>query len=286
MRSFDRFHGAQRSRCTAHAGFTLVELLVVLTIIGGLVALLLPAVQAAREQSRQVQCRNNLRQIGVALHAHHAVHRKFPVGCLEKRTSAKPAGRQFAWSATLLPQLELATLWRRIDFAQPYDSPANASAATASAAVFLCPSVMRYAAGREDSLVSGTSGGAEYRAAAIDYGGNYGAAFVSPSANGVLLYDRAVSFKEIADGASHAVAIWEDVGRGWLMDGEWINGENIFDVTGQVNLEQDNEIWSDHPTGAMALRCDGSASLLAVSTDVSIVRSLATRAGDEALGAD
>ena len=75
----------------------------------------------------------------------------------------------------------------------------------------------------------------------------------------MFLYDRAVKISEITDGTSHTLALAEDTGRGWLMDGEWINGENIYDVSNLINTQQHNEIWSDHPGGAMALWCDGSA---------------------------
>src|SRR5688500_13580846 len=86
-------------------GFTLVELRVVTAIITTLVALLLPAVQSSREAARRSHCQINLRLIGVALHAYHAAHGSFPVGCIEKQTPKKPDAPQQAWSGTLLPQL-------------------------------------------------------------------------------------------------------------------------------------------------------------------------------------
>jgi prepilin-type N-terminal cleavage/methylation domain-containing protein len=266
------------------AGFSLVELLVVMAIVAMMTALLLPAVQAAREAARQAACRNNLRQIGVALLAYHDVHGALPVGCVDKRVARiNPAGKQLAWSAAALPQLEQPALWRRIDFGAAYDGPENAAAASTPVATYLCPSASHLAPGREGDVVADPDGGsAGYRAAAIDYGGNYGAAQVSPAANGVLLYDRAVNLRSVTDGTARTFAVLEDSGRGWLMDGEWINGENIFDVSLPVNLQMHNEIWSDHPGGAMALRCDGSAEMLSDSLDVAVLRAACTRAGDEA----
>jgi prepilin-type N-terminal cleavage/methylation domain-containing protein/prepilin-type processing-associated H-X9-DG protein len=260
---------------------TLIELLVVVAIIGVLVALVLPGVQAARETARRAQCQNHLRQIGVALHVYHDGRRELPVGCVDKRVpSSNPAGRQHAWSAALLPHLEESGLWRRINFGSAYDAAVNASAATVAVSIYICPSTVRTASGREGGLVGNplaASDAAAYRGAAIDYGGIYGAAQISPSANGVFLYDRPVQFSDVTDGTSHTLAVAEDSGRGWLMNGEWINGENIYDVGGPINKQQDNEIWSDHPGGAMVLWCDGGVELLSEATELSVVRAVCTR---------
>jgi prepilin-type N-terminal cleavage/methylation domain-containing protein/prepilin-type processing-associated H-X9-DG protein len=273
-----------RPRLGRPTAFTLVEILVVIAIIGMLVAILLPAVQAARESARRAACQNNLRQIGVALLSYHDVHKHFPIGCVEKRIpSTKPNGRQLAWSAALLPNLEEPSLWSQIDFESPYDSAANSTAAVTIVSVYLCPSTVRLASGREGAIVGNpaSTGSGEYRGAAIDYGGIYGAAQISPSPNGVFLYDREVKISEITDGTSHTLALAEDTGRGWLTDGEWINGENIYDVSNLINTQQHNEIWSDHAGGAMALWCDGGVTLLAESMDLATLRASCTRAGNE-----
>ena len=270
-------HGQRR-------GFTLVELLVVIAIIGVLVGMLLPAVQAARETARRAECQNHLRQIGIALHAYHDLHKQLPIGCVEKRIpKTKPNGRQLAWSAEILPQLEEPALWQQVDFNAAYDSVVNAPAAATVVSIYVCPSTVRLAAGRDGAIVSGTvaSTGNAYRGAAIDYGGIYGAAQVSPAANGVLLYDRPVKFSDITDGTSHTLAVAEDTGRGWLQDGEWINGENIYDVSNRINTQQHNEIFSDHVSGAMVLWCDGGAGLLAETIELPVLQAACTRAGND-----
>jgi prepilin-type processing-associated H-X9-DG protein len=267
---------------TLSAGITLVELLVVIAIIGVLVALLLPAAQAAREASRRAECQNHLRQIGVALHQYHEARGQFPVGCLDKRVpKVNPNGRQLAWSAAILQELEQPALERQLDFSSAYDSSVNSAAAPTIISTYLCPSTSRRAPGREGAIVSDPTGTAAYRGAATDYGGIYGAAGLSPAPNGVFLYERPVKLSEITDGTSHTLALAEDTGRGWTQDGEWINGENIYDVSNLINTQQHNEIWSDHPGGAMALWCDGSASLLEASMDMPALRAICTRSGND-----
>ena len=104
------------NRCAPRmAGFTLIELLVVVAIIGLLLAMLLPAVQAARESARRSQCKANLRQIGIALHSHHDSHKAFPPGCIERRPFRSTAERQLAWSVLLLPNVEESRLADRFN---------------------------------------------------------------------------------------------------------------------------------------------------------------------------
>jgi prepilin-type N-terminal cleavage/methylation domain-containing protein/prepilin-type processing-associated H-X9-DG protein len=96
--------------------FTLVELLVVIAIIGVLVALLLPAVQQAREAARRMSCQNNLKQIGVALHNHHDVKLTFPPGALQ--TGTNPAPVYTTWTIEILPFMEQQALYQQYDQSQ------------------------------------------------------------------------------------------------------------------------------------------------------------------------
>jgi prepilin-type N-terminal cleavage/methylation domain-containing protein/prepilin-type processing-associated H-X9-DG protein len=107
-------------------GFTLIELLVVIAIIAVLIALLLPAVQMAREAARRTQCRNNLKQIGLALHNYHATHQVFPFGKgLDYRAVLPgiPVYPRWSTHALILPELEYASLYNAINFDFPPETP-------------------------------------------------------------------------------------------------------------------------------------------------------------------
>src|SRR5215212_7342380 len=127
-----------RSSCMSRRAFTLVEVLVVIAIIGILVALLLPAVQAARESARMAQCKNNLRQIGIALHNRHSSHGALPAGW----TADQPLGTPgWGWATEILPQLEQGNLYEgalRRDL--PISAAANKSGREQVIPNFICPS--------------------------------------------------------------------------------------------------------------------------------------------------
>jgi prepilin-type N-terminal cleavage/methylation domain-containing protein/prepilin-type processing-associated H-X9-DG protein len=133
----------------ATPGFTLVELLVVITIIGVLIALLLPAVQAAREAARKLQCGNNFRQVGVALHNYHSACNCFPMGTM-LRNPFNPGRGEWSWSVYLLPFLENNNVYQLINFStvpdfypNPGGNAANENMRTVAKALvssYMCPS--------------------------------------------------------------------------------------------------------------------------------------------------
>jgi len=254
------------ARRVRQAGFTLVELLVVTAIIGILIALLLPAVQAAREAARRMSCNNNLRQMGIGLHNYHAAHQCFPPGGIEPRTFARPAGRQLAWSVFLLPFIEQQTVYAMLDTAQAFDSPANAAGAAIVLSVYLCPSTPH------QSLLHEGRG-------ACDYGGIYGERITSPNnpPKGAMLYDQAIQIAQITDGTSHTLIISEDSG---FADGQWINARNVFDQAYPINQapSYENDIRSKHPGGANGLLADGSARFLPETMNQTVLAALCTRA--------
>src|SRR5688500_207828 len=112
------------SRSRAKAGFTLVELLVVIAIIGILVALLLPAVQAAREAARRMSCGNNLKQIALSLQNYHDTYKVFPPGGVGSNNLANP--NYATWSIFILPFMEQQNLHSRYDFNVPNEHANNA----------------------------------------------------------------------------------------------------------------------------------------------------------------
>ncbi|HZZ71486.1 MAG TPA: DUF1559 domain-containing protein [Pirellulales bacterium] len=264
--------------------FTLIELLVVIAIIGTLVALLLPAMGMVREASRRSQCTSNLHQVGLALNTFHTAKSAYPVGCLDR------FNRRLSWNCWLLPYLEESARFNQLNFQKPYNSAANRAACGAVLPVFLCPSTARWAFDRAGDTTGDRNHNGQWDPGDdlgfTDYGGMFGAANVEPFMNGVLVWDMAISQRQITDGLHYTIIVAEDTGRGPSADGEWSNGENVFDVAGPINKLQDNEIWSDHPGGACVLFCDGRAEFLSAALSIDVLNKLCTRNGDELVSGD
>src|ERR1044072_8789176 len=119
-------HRTTRANCLRRqpAAIPLLEVLVVIAIVGVLVALLLPAMQAARESARKTSCRNNLHQIGVALHNYEAAFRKLPSG-YKYSDSASGNVLGHSWTDMVLPFMELKDIYSVIDFKKPIYDPVN-----------------------------------------------------------------------------------------------------------------------------------------------------------------
>lgn len=246
-------------------GMTIVEVLVVVSIVGIVVALMMPAVQSARESARRMQCKNNLRQLGMALHNYHSALRTLPPGCMQWRPyRGSPRLKNFAWSALILPYMESTQVHQLVDFNYPYDHPANAVARKTNIATYMCPTV---------PVPKGAEG-------KTDYGGLYGQRINTRlnTDNGVFIYNRAISHREIFDGLTHTLMIAEDTGG---PDGEWINGSNVFEQSGAINdpkaWAMDNEIRSHHRSGAMLLFSCGRTEFFSNSTDLNVLAAMITR---------
>jgi type II secretory pathway pseudopilin PulG len=246
---------------------------VVIAIIGVLIALLLPAVQAAREAARRITCSNNLRQIGLAFHGYLDANSVFPPGGWEWRPPNQPWKKQLAWSALVLPHLEQRVVADALNFDLAFDSPQNTSATATVLSGYLCPSSTR-----ESTLRDGR--------AVCDYGGMFGERITSPNSppKGPLIYDRTYRVADIHDGTSHTLFVGEDAG---FPDGQWSNGRNLFDQAYPINRAPrfENDLHSEHPGGVLIALGDGSARFLKETTELRPLAALCTRAGGEVIDA-
>ncbi len=252
-------------RPRVRAGFTLVEVIVVLSIVAVLAALLLPAVQSAREVARRIQCQNNMRQIGLALHNYDASLRTLPPGCLQWRPFNGPTFlKNFAWSALILPFMEEQNVHSLVDFNHPFDHPTNAVARRTPIATFMCPTVPNHPP----------------KPGKTDYGGLYGQRINTriDTNNGIFVYNQPFKFRDITDGLTYTAAVAEDTGG---PDGEWINGSNVFEQSGGINDPKawalDNEIRSHHRHGAMVLFACGRTMFVSNHCRPDILAAMITR---------
>jgi prepilin-type N-terminal cleavage/methylation domain-containing protein/prepilin-type processing-associated H-X9-DG protein len=194
--------------------FTLVELLVVIAVVGILVALLLPAVQAARESARRAQCVNNLKQIGVACHNYHDAFRHLPPGyCaagpyVDGATDTTPG---WGWPAFILPQVEQRAVFEAINFSLPIEHPSNARAVQATIPLYICPSDMPPQP-QSPYAVPDANGNTVGLAAAMSYTacvGSDASDVFAATGDGIFYRNSGTSFAEILDGTSVTILIGE-----------------------------------------------------------------------------
>ncbi len=205
--------------------FTLVELLVVIAIIGILVGLLLPAVQAAREAARRLQCSNNLHQMGIALNSYHDSHRRFP--------SAFVVPVRLMWSGSLLPQIEQGALFNTLEFGQPWEVPntPNGRACETYISTYRCPSsdAPQRAPGYSNlndrvpsSYLAVASGSATSESGFVPT--NIG----QPNQDGLMYLSSSNRMASVTDGTSNSLAIGEALFRPQL------TGPDLYNLTYQI----------------------------------------------------
>ncbi len=290
-------------------GFTLIELLVVIAIIAILIALLLPAVQAAREAARRTQCRNNLKQFGIALHGYHGSHNVFPMGY------HWPLGT--GWTYHLLPHLEQETLYKSFTVGTPttmttsiWQTGAPEAALGKLLPMFRCPSsTSPQAVENVNSIVRRVP--CDYVACASGTRTTDSATSVNgigvENLDGMFFRISNVRVGDIRDGTSMTIGVGETLTESSEID-HWSIGSddlgrnstpntadaseflgslgitlNLFD-DGSNTDAMELSFKSRHSSGVQFLFMDGAVRLLSVNVNAGIRQALGTRRGGEVVG--
>src|SRR5262249_6832513 len=193
------------------SAFTLIELLVVIAIIAILIGLLLPAVQKVRDAAARLQCQNNLKQIGIALHCYHGTFESLPPGYTSRAATVNGPGLGpgWGWAAYLLPHVEQDPVYRQIDFSRDITDPVHASVRVTSLKVFLCPADSPR--GPTFAVVNDAGGTLPTVAFAnyVGVGGTYEVTGFPDTGNGALFRNSRVRFTDITDGTSNTLFVGE-----------------------------------------------------------------------------
>ncbi len=292
-------------------GFTLVELLVVIAIIGVLIALLLPAVQQAREAARRMSCSNNQKQLALSLHNYHDTHGSFPPMIVREETATDAA---WAWSALILPQIEQTNLYDSLQVGKQRLADAASSAQgemlEQALEAFNCPSDART---RDTSAraISGVNLGLSSYPAINGTGPRVYYYDQGPTASASGIFTDRVkgySFRDIIDGSSNTMLIgerhlklpfntnitytqWAGTTNGNMDDSGYYGSLEVAGTTGYPINEPEPTNWqyrhwfsSLHPGGAMFSFSDGSVHFLPETIDQSTYQNLANRSDGQTLG--
>jgi type II secretory pathway pseudopilin PulG len=224
----------------------------VLVICGGiLAALLLPAVQSAREAARRTQCMNNLKQIGLALHTYHDEYNTFPPAYVAD-AGGKP---MHSWRVLILPYLEERALYNEYDFSEPWDGPNNSRLLARMPRVFACPS--------DSSSTASTT---------TDYAGVLGEHCVFRGTQPVRMAD-------ISDGTSNTLLVGEAAGARI----PWMKPADI-NIDQHPALGDPDGFSGNHAGGVNFLHCDAAVRFISLSINPQTLTALFTRDGNEVTG--
>jgi prepilin-type N-terminal cleavage/methylation domain-containing protein/prepilin-type processing-associated H-X9-DG protein len=297
------------------AAFTLIELLVVIAIIAILIGLLLPAVQKVRAAAARINCANNLKQIGIALHNYHAANDSFPQG--DTKNGPPPL---YAWTAAVLPYIEQDNVYNLYSYKVDWNNPQNYPAIQVQVKLFNCPATP--GGQRFDTNISAQPACGDYNAlnaikwfVAVNCFGYPGISDKTPDDPrliGVMTRTNPASVRKILDGTSNTILVAEDAGRpdlyisggvkgsptvdGWK-EGGWADPGGPFSLDGSnqdgsvpgpcpINCSNNSEMYSFHQGGAYALFADGSVHFVSSNIDLCKLASLITRAGGEVVSPD
>jgi len=275
-------------------GFTLIELLVVIAIIAVLIALLLPAVQQARESARRSQCKNNLKQLGLALHSYHDQSLMLPPAAVYARNASGTYQNYMSTWVFLLPFIDQSNLFQTWNFDVAQNSSTNSVPNSKPVSVYLCPS-------RPSRPVPGRSAG-DTNSAAGDYATSAGTGNVTGYAeDGLFWLNSSARLRDITDGTSNTLAIGEKLTRipnrptdhtadyaqyrfSWHSTRNTVSPMNrntlIYSSTGgaSVMTSTDCNFGSDHVGGAQFLFADGSVHFISENINLQLYQRLSQRA--------
>jgi prepilin-type N-terminal cleavage/methylation domain-containing protein len=314
--------GDGRSR----AGFTLIELLVVIAIIGVLVALIMPAVQAARESANRAKCQNNLKQLGLAAQEYHDSFNTFPAGWFywPEAGQTDPNGNPYSsnglvtldsidatrWNGLvmILPKLEQINLWNEMNFNLSPGLPDNLTSVRRTIEGFVCPSNRRAA-----QVTNTNTNASSAKAGPLDYRGSMAGGTILPGAatpanyptsgpafgfyldNGMTYQNSTVSMADVTDGTSMTLLYGES------LTGTWPDATSCCvrtDITRTVNrpISVSNPnggvtnyytYWmSKHPGMVNFVKVDGSISVVTNQINKNVLVKMVTRNGGETISSD
>jgi len=231
-------------------GFTLIELLVVIAIIAILIALLLPAVQQAREAARRSQCKNHLKQFGLAMHNYHDVHNVFPAASYDHELNGgdEAIHASYSWGVFLFPYLEQAASYNQLTktgsgrLHSTINTAAIRSILETPVTVFRCPSDTGPVLNSQYQINTGTAG-TRYPTALANYIGVSSAGDINRlNTNGTFVAGTNVNgnayskrgLRDLTDGASNTLMIGE---RAWMLSGSQMGAANIYGHNGNADIE-------------------------------------------------